>query len=43
MTGHKENREKKFDKKNRKQNAWKRYGVIMMAGVLIAEIGRAHV
>ena len=36
MTGHKENREKKFDKKNRKQNAWKRYGVIMMAGVLIA-------
>ena len=37
LTGHKENREKKFDKKNRKQNAWKRYGVIvMMAGVLIA-------
>ena len=36
MTDNKENREKKFDKKNRKQNAWKRYGVIMMAGVLIA-------
>ena len=36
MTGHKENREKKFDKKNRKQNAWKRYGMIMRAGVLIA-------
>ena len=36
MTDHKENREKKFDKKNRKLNAWKRYGALMMAGVLLA-------
>ena len=41
MKEHRENGEKKFEKKNRKINAWRRYGAIMMAGVLMAGAGAA--